>query len=64
MPRGCRTGVAKRIAGTAAIVEIDRRGEWQGAAATAGFAILVLTESLRKRNRMLEFRSWSSYICH
>ena len=62
MPWECRTGVEKRIAGTAAIVEIGRRGERQGTAATTGFAILVLTESLRKRNWMREHRLWMGSI--
>ena len=44
-------GVAKRIAGEAAIVEIGRRDERQGATSGAGTAILVLAESSRKHDQ-------------
>ena len=45
--RSCRIGVRKRIADTAALVEIGYRGERQGAAARTGITILVLEEGFR-----------------
>ena len=58
-PVGRLHGLAERLP---AFFEIGRRDERQGAAAGTGFAILVLTESLRKRNQAREDRPWVDNI--
>ena len=46
----------------AAFVDVERCGETQGAAEGTRFAILLLTESLRKQNQAWDVRLWMKCI--